>query len=649
MIDFRNVSKAFGTQTVLDDVSFRVHPGERVGVVGPNGAGKSTLFGLLTGDLSPEKGECCIPSQLSVGYLRQQLNSHQIEVSILEYAENAVPELRTVQEQIHSLEASLAGQSEEEKQKSLLRLGDLQSRFEHLGGYDLQHRAEKTLCGLGFAAAALREPFRSFSGGWQMRAELARTLVARPDLLFLDEPTNYLDLPAVEWLRDYLRGYSGTLLLISHDRYLLNSLTKVTLEVAGGRVTRYPGNYDFYVADRQNRYEQLLAAHKNQDRKRQQIERFVDRFRSKSSKATQVQSRVKMLDKMEEIRLPMEIVAPPKIRLAAPSRCGAEVARLEDAGLSYDGQRWIFRHENLTIERGLKVAVVGLNGMGKTTLLRVLAGKLLLSEGKYLPGHNVQLGYLAQDFADVMDPEKSVWAITKEASPDLSDSETRSLLGSFRFSGNSVEKKVAVLSGGEKMRLGLARLLANPPNFIVLDEPTTHLDIDSRKALEKALRDFEGTLCFVSHDVTFVSQVADTIFAVGDGKISRYYGNYEYYQEKLALAAAAESAEATGKQPAPQDASTAGVDRRAQKKLEAERRQALYKLRKPLEKQLHKLETSLEALEKEKQSLIDLLASPEPPKDFAAASCRLNELQAKIDSTSEEWEAVALELEEIGD
>lgn len=647
MIDFQNISKQFGKQIVLDNVSFRIDPGERVGVVGPNGAGKSTLFNILIGELTPDAGTVSLPRNLRLGYLHQQLHAFSVPESVLEYTENAVPALHAVQHEIIGLEHDLQRLEGAERERALRRLGELQTDFEHQGGYELRHRAEAALTGLGYNPAALIEPFKTFSGGWQMRAELARALISNPDVLVLDEPTNFLDVPAVEWLRDFLRSFQGTLLLISHDRYLLNSLTGVTLEVAGTKITRYPGNYDGYIHARRQRYEQLVAAKKNQDQRREQLERFVERFKAKASKASQAQSRMKMLEKMEEIVLPEDYIKPPRIRLATPPHCGAEVVRLEDAGVSYDGQRWVMRHQEFRLERGEKAAVVGLNGMGKTTLLRVLAGKIPLSEGRCIWGHQVLPGYHAQDYSETMDPAKTVFGTARAAAPDATEKELRAVLGSFRFSGEAVEKPVAVLSGGEKARLALCRLLLNPPNLIIVDEPTTHLDIASREALEQALQRFEGTICLVSHDVEFVRKVATTIFAVSEKGIARYYGDYDYYRSKLATETAAAAAQEAERAPTTGEGAVKGDVRRQQKREEAGRRQAHGRLRKPWEAQLAAAEALVDKLSAEQQQIVNQLNAPVPGLDFAALNRRLSEIQAETAAATQRWEQAAEQLEAI--
>ena len=634
MIDFVQVSKRFGAQEVLRDVTFRISAGERIGVVGPNGAGKSTIFGLLCGDTEVDSGDVVLPKHVRIGHLRQQLNPHAVNQSLLDYAEDSISELKTIPEEIHALESRIGEMANDEKERALRRIGELQHTFEHLGGYDMRARAEAALGGLGFHVDELSRPFASFSGGWQMRAELARTLIANPDLLLLDEPSNFLDLPAVEWLQKFLRAYEGTMLLISHDRYLLRSLANVTIEIAGGNATRYQGGYDYYLTERVTRMEHQLAAKRNQDRERERIESFVRRFRAKSTKASQVQSRIKQLEKMETIEAPTTAPNLSKIRLADPPHSGHEVLRLEGAGFSYDGARWIYKGLSLNINRGEKVALVGYNGMGKTTLLRTLAGQLEPTEGKRVLGHKVVIGYQSQDFAETMPPEKSVYHIVKDGNPGASEAQVRGLLGGFGFSGDSVEKKCEVLSGGEKIRLAFARLFIDPPNFLLLDEPTTHLDINGREALENALKEYKGALCVVSHDVTFVRNIAEQIIAIDDSGVSRYPGGYDYFLQKLEERGAGSREQgAAGGTTSPSSVPSApaakGKDAR---KARAQQREA--------EKALKKIENKIEKLTEEQAALTDEMMSRRDA-DFASINSRLAKIQNEIQHLEAEWEETA--------
>ncbi len=642
MIDFQNIEKNFGECMVLRDASFRVNPGERVGVTGPNGAGKSTIFKLVTGALAPDSGTVSVPKDMRIGHMRQQLNPHTERTSLLAYAENALGELKTVEEEMLRLEHALADRTQASDDATLHRLGDLHTRFDQLGGYRLRHRTEAVLSGFGFAEEEFEKPFAAFSGGWQMRAELARVLVGEPDILLLDEPTNYLDSETVEWLQGFMRDFSGILLLISHDRFLLNRLTNVTLEVFAGYVTRYAGAYDTYIKARRERHEQLSAAKKKQDREREKIERFVERFRAKNTKASQVQSRLKQLEKMEEIPLPDEVIHPPAIRLPKARRSGAEVVRMENVGMSYDGSNWVLRGVELTVNRGEKLALVGVNGMGKTTLLRILSGKLAPSEGCCALGHNVELGYFAQEFTETMNPRATVYETARRAAVGISDGEVRRTLGAFRFPYEETDKPVEVLSGGEKSRLALLRLLVNPANLIVLDEPTSHLDIGSREVLEKALREYDGTLLVVSHDIEFIRNVADGVLCLDKRGLTRYFGGYDYYAEKRR----AELAALNDLDRGGSGASVASGKKGERQRRAADRRQIAQKT-KPLKKRMREVEASLEACHAERDKLTESFHTASETVDFPAVNRRLAELAVDVAALEEEWEAVALELEEL--
>ena len=650
MIHFNNVSKSFGQQQVLCDASFTVHSGERVGIVGPNGAGKSTLFELLVGRQSADKGDCSYPPGMRLGYVQQQLHPSAQDACLLEYVENALPEIKAMREEILEIESQLPALNGEEQERALRRLGILQTEFEHLGGYEIRNRAETILSGLGFRTQRFRDLFSTFSGGWQIRAELARVLVAQPDILLLDEPTNYLALPAVEWLQEYLHSYVGTMLLISHDRYLLNALTDVTIEVMGGQATRYPGNYSKYVRLRQERHEQQLAQKRNVERKKEQLERFIERFRGKASKASQAMSKQKQLDRLEEVDISFISAQSPKIRLPKPPRSGQEVFRFENAGFSYDGKQSIFSGLNLRLERGERAALVGLNGMGKTTMLRLLAGHLQLCEGTLNIGHGVLLGYQSQDYADTMEPLSSVYGIAKTHAVDRGEAEIRQLLGGFGFHGDDIEKPVQVLSGGEKVRLGLARLLLRPLNFLLLDEPTTHLDIHARESLEEALQNYQGSLCLVSHDIEFVKAVANTIFYLGDQGVRRYYGNYEYFREKLAQEQLSDAGTDTKKQDETTQNATAessSMNRRQRKREEAMLRDEIGKLKRPLQKIVEQSEAEIALLEEERDLIHAQLANPEETTDFLNLNRRLHEIETEMEQAYSRWAENSEKIEKL--
>ena len=639
MIEFRQVSKRYGGQVVLDRVDLRLLAGERVGIVGPNGAGKSTVFELMTGELEPDAGAVERAKDVRIGHLRQQIGPGEEATPIRSYVEKAAPDLQTIREEIHRIETRLAGDEADEARILLRRLGELQTQFEAQGGYDLHARAAAALTGLGFAADGLERPLGEFSGGWQMRAELARALIAEPDVLLLDEPSNYLDLPAVEWLRRRLEGFRGTLAMISHDRYLLESICEITLEVAGGRATRYPGRYSWYALEREKRREISLARQANENRKREQVERFVERFRSKANLASRVQSRIKMLEKMERTEATEVARGQAHFRLAKPPHCGQEVLRCEGVGFSYDGAGWIFRGVDFAVQKGEKLAVVGPNGAGKTTLLRVMAGQLAPGEGRRALGHLVVPGYQSQETADTMDRTRSCLETLKAVAPDAAESELRTLLGGFGFSGEAAEKRVEVLSGGERIRLAFARILIRPPNLLLLDEPTTHLDVESREALQEAIAAYAGTVVLVSHDVEFVRAVAQGIVAVSPagGGVRRFSGGYDYYREKIAQEVGGE-----GDRGAPPDeAKMARVEAlRDRKALKADLRRA--------EKDLAALEKEIAGLEERQARLHERLAAPETAaEERAAAGRELKEVEELLERSLSAWEEAGRRRDEL--
>ncbi len=646
MIDFQNVYKTYAGQDIFSNVSFRINPGERAGVVGPNGAGKSTLFGIITGEVEPDKGKVMVPADLRVALLHQQLEAVDSSVGLLDFTCNAIPEVAMIHDRLQEIEHLFHHNIvvPEEKDKLLNEQGVLQSRFEQIGGYRLRHTAEAALSGLGFHEEQFSRALKSFSGGWQMRAALARVLISDPDILLLDEPSNYLDIPAVEWLYRFLKSFKGTLLLISHDRFLLKSLATITLEINGGMVNRYPGDYDYYVRERDNRYLQLQSAKENQDRERERLERSIERFRSKATKAVQVQNWIRKIDHMEDINLPEQLHYSGAIRIPQPPLSGAEIARLESVDFSYNGKDFIFKDLDIQINRGDKMAIVGYNGMGKTTLLRLLAGRLNPVNGRRVLGHNVVVGYQAQEFGELLAAEESVYDVVRAALPANGDSRMlMNLLGSFGFCGDDTAKPCKVLSGGEKIRLLFARIFVNPPNFLLLDEPTTHLDIAAREALQQAIAEYDGTVCLVSHDIEFVRNVAENIIAMAPHGIRRYYGDYDYYREKF-------EQEQRALSPLPgvrtKDESTGLADSPKEKRKErAKLRQEMQKEKKTLETKVSGFETQIEKAEAEKAQIIEQLAANAPGVDFAGLNRKLKDLDTLIQQATEGWEEYALQLE----
>ena len=663
MIDFQNVTKLLGGKSILDNASFRINQGERVGMVGPNGAGKTTVFSMILGELPPDKGEILIPERLRIGILRQQIDLSDKQEDVLSYVA-ATGELPAIQARLAEVERAL--ETDPANRQLLDEFGHLQTTYEHLGGYNSGHRAEAALAGLGFDEDVFHKPLNSFSGGWQMRASMARVLLSEPDILLLDEPSNYLDIPAVEWLQRRLRVYTGTLLLISHDRFLLNSLTNVTLEINGGKATRYSGSYSKYVVERETRSALAEAARKNTEKRRDKLKENIERFRYKASKAAQVQMWIKMLDKIETEELPEQLHFQGRIRIPDPPRCGAEVCAVENVSHSYDGARFVFRDVSFTVNNGDKLGIVGYNGMGKTTLLRIIAGTLAPTSGRARLGHNVVIGYQAQEFAELLPAEEAAYDVVKHAAPgDTPPSRIREILGAFGFSGDDAMKQCKVLSGGEKIRLCFARIFVNPPNLLILDEPTTHLDIAAREALQDALVNYKGTVCFVSHDLEFIRGTATSILEMRHDRVKRFFGGFDYYKEKLAeeeaanapasnnqqnkasSSASSNSSANSGSAPGSQTQSqpqTAGKDRRREK---AAKRNALLPEKRRIERGLAKCEKIIEDAENEKAEIDKQLMEATPQTDFAALQKRRKALDYDIAEATVEWERLASEHEEF--
>ena len=658
MLDFKNISVHYGQQDVLSGVTFRVNKGDRVGVVGPNGSGKSTLFKIVLGEMSTDTGELVIENDPRIGWTRQNPEPDSPEETLLEYSLKGIPGLSEMEARIHELEDILySGSGEAASSQSLLNeLGELQTKFEHLGGYDMETRVKVALGGLGFSVEEFSKPFKSFSGGWRMRAELSRVLASKPDLLLLDEPSNYLDLPAVEWLQRYLKTYDGTLMLISHDRYLLRTLTSIIVEVDAGTATRYEGDLDYYLREREVRFEHLKAAKENQDRHREQLQRFVDRFRATASKAAQAQSRQKQIDKIDEVRivLPKRYTQSGRLRLAQPPPSGMEMFRCEDLVFSYDGVRNVLNGISFNVTRGDKIALIGYNGLGKTTLMRILAGTRKPTSGKAVLGHNVVSGYLSQEFAETIPPDVTVYRNAKnvwDAHGGGPEKQFRNQLGAFGFDENDVEKPAGVLSGGEKIRLAFLRLFLAAPNFLLLDEPTTHLDLDGRRLLQEALKKYSGTILLVSHDIDFVRAVATSVLEITPGDLRLYPGGYDYYCEKkaeaLASKPAAQAEARTASRPAAENDAERKLTSKELRQIRAAERAKSAPLVKDLKRKVERAEKKIDELQAALDEASAELFNPTPTTDFAEVNRKVRTLQFEIDRYTLEWEEAAEELEKL--
>ena len=654
MLDFKGISVHYGHQDVLTNVTFRVNKGDRVGVVGPNGSGKSTLFKIVLGEMSTDTGELVIECDPRIGWTRQNPEPDSPEETLLQYSLRGIPGLSEMEAEMAELESDLTDPAK------MKRYGELQTKFEHLGGYDIETRVKIALGGLGFTTDEFEKPFKSFSGGWRMRAELSRVLASKPDLLLLDEPSNYLDLPAVDWLQKYLKAYDGTLMLISHDRYLLRTLTNIIVEVDAGTATRYEGDLDYYLREREVRYEHLKAAKENQDHHREQLQRFVDRFRAQATKAAQAQSRQKLIDKIDEERivLPKRYTQSGRLRLAEPPPSGIEMFRCENLGFSYDGVKKVFNDIEFNVTRGDKVALIGYNGLGKTTLMRLMAGTRQPTEGKAVIGHNVIPGYLSQEFAETIPPDVSVYRVAKnawDAHGGGPEKVFRNQLGAFGFDENDVEKPSGVLSGGEKIRLAFLRLFLTAPNFLLLDEPTTHLDLDGRRLLQDALQKYSGTIFLVSHDIDFVRAVATSILEITREGIRQYPGGYDYYCEKKAerseVKIKGEGEQRKGENSAVHlTSSPSPSPTLTSKELRKQRAEARAKVAprvKELKKRVETAEQKLDELQKQLDEASAELFNPTPTTNFAEVNRAVRTLQFEIDRYTADWEEAATELEQL--
>jgi len=525
MITITNLSKNFDERMLLENVNLSIFPGERIGLTGPNGAGKSTLFQIILGQMEPTEGSVQVQKGLNIGYMAQEAK-YASERTVLEEVTSGDAEIRALLAEKHKLE--------DEHKADSARYGDILEILEQKGIYELEHKAEKILSGLGFKEAEFHKPVIQLSGGWQMRTQLAKLLTYKYDLILLDEPTNYLDLEATIWLKGYLAGYPGTFIIISHDKIFLNDVTNYTIILEDARMTKVKGNYEAYEEAKTVRNRTLEKQQKVMESKRQQLERFTERFHAQPNRASAVRNKRKMLERMEEIHIPQEKHSIRDFEFPPTVESGYTVLSLSKVSKSYPDKQ-VYKDLDFEITKGQKVCLVGPNGAGKSTLLKIIAGVLPFDSGERKLGHQVNLGYFSQTRLDVLNPTRTAFEELMSATTrSVPQAQARTLLGVFNFRGDDVFKPVRVLSGGEKSRLILAKLLINPPNFICLDEPTTHLDIDGVEALTSCFKNYAGTLCFISHDLFFVKEIANHIVEVNPGEIRQFHSGLDYYLEKKA-------------------------------------------------------------------------------------------------------------------
>lgn len=641
MIDIQNLSIQFTGENLFENVNLKISRHDKIALVGSNGAGKSTFLKLLYGLEQPESGSIKKQKGIRIGYLPQEIIGFKGN-RLFEEVKSSLQDIATLEEREKIVIDALndINLSEDERAELIDELGEIHQRKEELDFYSANSKIEKVLIGLGFSEKDFFRYTDEFSGGWQMRIQMAKILLSENDLILMDEPTNHLDLDSLEWLIDYLQNTSSAIIIVSHDRHFVTSVTTKTLEVYNRQINFYSGNYSQYLLFKEEREKQLISLQKQQEKKIKELEKFIERFRYKATKAKQVQSRIKQLENIEVVEI-MEEEKKIELHFPEPSMSGIIPVELVNISHSYNDIN-VLKDINLAIERGDKIAVVGPNGAGKTTLTKIISSRISPTSGKINYGNNTIISYYEQEVADSINPDFDLIDALEDVNSEIPIGRIRTILGSFLFSGDDVFKKIKVLSGGEKSRIALARLLLTKSNFIILDEPTNHLDFNSKELLQKALIEFSGTMMIVSHDIDFLRPIVNKVFELRNNKVKIYLGGIDDYLSKRL--------DVEKQEIKNQIESTNDKSRKDQKRLEAELRQKKYKATKELKTELEKIENDIAELEEEKKKLEILLADPKTfssPQLAKETNSKYEFTKNELESKYERWTTISQKIEEI--
>lgn len=649
MLQLDHITLYLGERILFKDISATINKGEKIGLTGPNGAGKSTLLRIISGDQKPDEGTVHLSTDSTVGYLPQDGVAPDPGLTLLQEVEHAFDEIKTLEKRLDDAHQKLQSfeHGSKEHSEALEQYGNLQHRLESMGVYSLQSEIEKVLKGLGFKDEDFERSTAEFSGGWLMRIALAKLLLTRPDYLMLDEPTNHLDIESLQWIEEFLINYEGAVIIVSHDKAFLNSVTERTLFLRNGSLYDYAGNYSYFENKYAEHQELLRKKYENQMQEIKETERFIERFRYKASKARQVQSRIRQLEKME-VEVPDEEPGEIAFRFPPPERSGLVVMELKNVKKSYDEHK-VFDGLDYQVERGEKIAVVGPNGAGKSTLIRILAGTETVNDGDRIEGHNVTTSWFAQHQADELNPDNNALEEMLRAAGHGDETRLRTVLGCFLFTGDDVFKNTRVLSGGEKSRLALAKMLVKPANFLIFDEPTNHLDMQSKNILQQALIQFEGTLVIVSHDRDFLDPIVNKTVEVQPGAVKTYPGNVSWYLSKKE-----QQENGSNKSQKNIKANSVSNDstpsKKEQKRIEAEKRNLRYQKVRPLQNSMKKIEKEIGALENRKAEMETLMAQPsfyDDDEQVKEASIEYERLKKSLNEFYSKWEEIAGRIEFI--